>query len=306
MNKNKEISGAESMLVVDLGFSSAKFLCGDRKGMVKSCFRRVKGAEGYGFHGDNYIVGEKALLQTGSHYLRTLDELVDLYPLFVGVASERTGATAGGTLVVGLPFDYWKTETSKEKRGAPNAICRLRDSLKVIRINDAEYGFEKVLIFPQGLGGIKDYLAENDDEGNVLAIDIGFNTVISTLYSCAEKEILMGKTYYKRGLHEMAVNLLMPEIASHICGKTLTPLEINHVIQTGTIQSGFDLIDIKPEIDVAAGTYVKDLLAMVIGDPLADLSRVGRNDHTFPVRKRGVINDAKCVGKDLYPRVLLD
>jgi hypothetical protein len=254
------------MLIVDLGFSSVKFLRADKKGTVKSCFRKVKGGEGYRFGGDNYLVGERALLQTGSHYLRTVEELIELYPLFAGVAAEKTGVTGSGTLVVGLPFDFWKAETSKEKRGTPNAICRLRDSLRVIRINDTEYKFEKALIFPQGLGGIKDYLVENDDEGNILAIDIGFNTVISTLYSCAEKEILLGKTYYKRGLHEMAVNLLMPEIASHIGGKTLTPLEINHLVQTGSVQVGFDLLDIKPEIDVAASAYVKDLLAMVIGD----------------------------------------
>jgi hypothetical protein len=157
-------------------------------------------------------------------------------------------------------------ETSKEKQGATNAICRLKDSLKLIRLNDEQIGFEKVLVLPQGLGGIKDYMAENSTAHNVLAIDIGFNTVISTLYSSEEKEILTGKTYYKRGLHEMAVNLLLPEIVDHIGGKSLTPLEVNHIVQTGSIQVGFDLIDIKSEIDDAISTYVRDLLKMIVGD----------------------------------------
>jgi len=267
VKQNKITTGGESMLVVDLGFSSAKFMCGERRGIIKSCFRKVKGVADYRFGGDNYILGEKALLQTGSHYLRTLDELIEFYPLFAGVAAEKSGVSGKDTLVVGLPFDFWKAETSKEKRGSPNSIGRLKDSLKLIKLNDAEISFEDVLVFPQGLGGVKDYLSQNGCEGtNILAIDIGFNTVISTLFSCEEKEILTGRTYYKKGLHEMAVNLLMPEIANHIGGKTLTPLEINHVIQTGTLQVGFDLIDIKPEIDASASVYVRDLLSMIIGD----------------------------------------
>jgi plasmid segregation protein ParM len=263
---NKKLVEVKNMLVVDLGFSSAKYLSDGRRGMVKSCYRKMKGADSYKFNGDDYLVGERALIETGSHYLRTLDELIAFYPLFVGVAAKKAEATNRDTLVVGLPFDFWKEEMSKEKRGAPNAISKLKDSLKVFRINDEEFGFEKVLIFPQGLGGTKDYLSENGTvAGNILAIDIGFNTVISTLYCCEEKEILAGKTYYKRGVYETA-NILMPEIAGHIGGKTLSPLEVNHLIETGRLQVGFDLVDIRPEINAAISTYVKDLLNMIVGD----------------------------------------
>ncbi|HWR57489.1 MAG TPA: ParM/StbA family protein [Thermodesulfovibrionales bacterium] len=266
IKQNCKSGKGENMLVVDLGFSSAKFLCGDRKGSVKSCFRKTKDPDGYTFRGDNFQIGERALIETGSHYLRTVEELMEFYPLFVAVAAKKIGATKKDTLVVGLPFDFWKSETSKEKHSLPNAITTLKNSLGLIKLNDEEVMFDEVLVFPQGLGGIKDYLSENDGGGNILAIDIGFNTVISTLYSCEEKEILIGRTYYKRGLHEMAVNLLMPEIARHINGKTLTPIEINHLVQTGSLQVGFDLIDIKPEIDAAASTYIHDLLGMVTGD----------------------------------------
>lgn len=255
------------MLIVDLGFSSAKWMCNDKQGMVKSCYRRVKGDDGYLFNGDRHLVGEKALLQTGSHYLRTVEELIEFYPLFIGVSAEKAGCKAReDALVVGLPYDFHKAEALKQKRGAPNAITTLQGSLSTIKVNGSEYTFQNVLVYPQGLGGVKDYLLNNKAEGNLLAIDIGFNTVISTLYSCEEGEILSGRTYYKKGIHDMAVNSLLPEIEKHIGGKTLTPLEVNHVIQSGTIQVGFDLIDIKPEIEAAAGAYVNDLLSLVIGD----------------------------------------
>lgn len=255
------------MLIVDLGFSGAKWLYNDKQGMVKSCYRKVKGEDGYVFHGEHYLVGEKALLQTGSHYLRTVEELIEFYPLYVGVCAEKAGCKEQeGALVVGLPFDFYKAETLKQKKGVPNVITTLQDTLSTVKINGAEYIFGNVLVYPQGLGGVKDYLFNAKAEGNILAIDIGFNTVISTFYSCSEGEILSGRTYYKKGIHDMAVNSLLPEIEKHIGGKTLTPLEVNHVIQSGTIQVGFDLIDIKPEIEAAAGAYVKDLLAFVIGD----------------------------------------
>ena len=68
------------------------------------------------------------------------------------------------------------------------------------------------------IGGIKAYLHENSSASgsSILAVDIGFNTVIYTLYSCAQGEILTGKTFYKKGIHDMAVNGLFPEIQGHI------------------------------------------------------------------------------------------
>lgn len=257
------------MLIVDLGFSAAKWIYGDKKGTVKSCYRKVKSEAGYLFGGEYYLAGEKALLQTGSHYLRTVEELIEFYPLFAGIAAEKAGCKKQeDAVVVGLPYDFFKAEALKQKKGVANAIETLQKTLKAVKVNGTEYAFSQVLVYPQGLGGVKYYLTweGKNAAGNMLAIDIGFNTVISTLYSCEEGEILTGRTYYKKGIHEMAVNLLMPEIEKHIGGKTLSPLEINHIIQTRTVQVGFDLIDITPEINTAANAYVTDLLQLVIGD----------------------------------------
>lgn len=255
------------MLVVDLGFSSAKWLQGDKKGTVRSCFRKSKSdVEGYFYQGDRYLVGERALLETGSRYLRTVEELVDLYPLFVSVCAHKAGISRDDTVVVGLPYDYWKGEIAKGKKGAASVIDTLQSSLKHIGGDDPT-DFGQVIIYPQGLGGIKSFLHANPSlPGNILAVDIGFNTVIYTLYSRAQGKILTGKTFYKKGIHDMAVNNLLPEIQRHIHGKTLTPLEIDYTMQTGALQMGFDRIDITPEIDEAARAYVNDLLALVTGD----------------------------------------
>ena len=262
------------MFVVDLGFSSAKWLCGSAKGTVRSCFRRSK-AEGFIYRGDRFLVGERALLETGSRYLRTVDELVETYPLFVSVCAGQAGIRQDDDLIVGLPYDYWKTEVTKAKKGAAGAIGVLQNSLTHID-GSSPPDFGRVVVYPQGLGGIKAYLHDNPDEsGNILAVDIGFNTVIYTLYSCAQGEILAGKTFYKKGVHDMAVNDLFPEIQGHIQGKTLTPLEIDYAMQTGALQTGFDRVDIMPEIKEAASAYVNDLLSLVTGDLKAHGGVVG-------------------------------
>ena len=254
------------MFVVDLGFSRAKWLHNSEKGIVRSCFRKSKsGVEGLSFRGDRYLVGERALLETGSRYLRTVEELVEMYPLFVSACAEKAGLWQDDELVVGLPYDFWKAETAKAKKGSAGAIDALQSSLT--RVEGAStLDFGRVAVYPQGLGGIKAYLQDNPTSGNILAVDIGFNTVIYTLYSCSQEEILTGKTFYKKGIHDMAVNGLFPEIQGHIQGKTLTPLEIDYIMQTGALQMGFDRIDITPEIGEAARAYVNDLLALVTGD----------------------------------------
>lgn len=251
------------MLVVDLGFSGAKWIRGNRRGIIKTCYRKTKSKDGIPFDGERYIVGSRALLETGSHYLRTVEELIRMYPLFVAVCAEKADLEVGREiegcldecLVIGLPYDFWKSEMEKSK----SAIKSLKETLKD--------SFGEVLVFPQGLGGVKAYLAQHPEtRGNILAIDIGFNTVIYTLYSTEEKEILTGKTFYKKGIHDLAVNKLLPELQKHIEGKTLTPLEIDYIMQTGYIQVGFDRTDVTPEITDAMEAYVNDLFELIIGD----------------------------------------
>jgi|GEM_PF-894700 len=256
------------MIVYDFGFSAGKWIHNDTKGIVRSCFRRARSIEEEGFYfgGENYVIGDKALITTGSGYVRTLDELIEHYPLFVSYLADKLGVTEDDTLVVGLPYDAHRQELGKKRRGLTNLIDSLESSLKCIKGGRNEVKFDNVAVFPQGLGGIKSYLADNEAEGNILGIDIGFNTVIYALYSCDEGELLTGKTYYKKGVHDLAVNLVMPAIQKHIGDVSLTPMEINKIVQTGKIQNAFDVIDVSPEIRDAVVTYVGDLLTLIMGD----------------------------------------
>lgn len=239
------------ILVVDLGFSAAKYKFGDQKGRVTSALRR---------HDDTIIVGDEALRGTGSSYLKTPEELVKFYPNFVGHISGLLGITDKVDVSIGLPYEFWKNEM--QKTGSEiSAIDQLQKSLVggVIR---------KVHVYPQGRGGIVSHLTDEKvaSEGNLLAIDIGFNTIIATLYSVKTQKTIWDQTYYKKGIHTMVKDYLLPKIKNHLPGRSPTPVELSHFLETRFIQFGFEQIDIGPEIDASAERYASDTLSEIVND----------------------------------------
>lgn len=235
------------VLVCDLGFSSAKWMYEDRKGRIISAFR---------YDGENLLLGEEALLSSGSSYLKTMEELVRFYPEFVGHCFKAARAEGIVTLAVGLPYSYWQDQN---KPGG--AVPALAKALTGALVTD-------VAIFPQGLGGLRDYLdnVEERPEGNVLGIDIGFNTIIFTLFSPQKRQIIYGKTLNKRGVHQMATSYLLPRIKDLAPSGTFTPVEIAFLIEKGYLQYGFERHDVRREISDAGVAYIEHILRDVQGE----------------------------------------
>jgi len=255
------------MFIVDHGFSSAKYLYKTLFGKIRSSYRISHRAGDLLYKGNNYEIGDEALLRTGSLYIKTVEELIETYPMFVACCAKAAGISYDTDLVVGLPYDFWKEEQDKSFQEKENEINKLQDSLKSITLDNSDYRFDNVSVLPQGLGCIKTFLNQNTvTSGNLLMIDIGFNTVIFTLYSVERKKILYGKTFYKRGVYDMTVNILAPEIAKIFPGKTFTPAEINYIIETRKLQKGFENIDITRQIQAATTEYTKSLLKMIKDD----------------------------------------
>jgi len=130
-----------------------------------------------------------------------------------------------------------------------------------------------VLVLPQGLGGIRAYIdsVHSKVSGNILAIDIGFNTVIFTVFSMEEGKILYGNTFNKRGIHQMAKNYVLPRIKHMAPARTFTPVEISVIMERGTLQYGTDIYDIQGEVYSAAQEYVKPILKDIYGEVRAEL-----------------------------------
>ncbi len=241
------------VFVCDLGFSSLKWVHGEKKGRIFSAYRR--GPDG------QTVVGDEALLSAGSSYMKTVEELVHCYPVFVEAAATIGQVTKDTPLVVGLPYGAWATEKDRPA-GVVKTLTRA--------LNGS--GWPDVRVLPQGLGGIRLFLDQNPDEkGNVLAVDIGFNTVIFTLFSASSREIIYGDTFYKRGVHQMATQLLLPNIRDFAPSRTFTPVEVSYLIEQGYIQYGFDRHDIRDDIEKAAKTYIEDVLRDIHGEIQAHL-----------------------------------
>lgn len=233
--------------VCDLGFSSLKWMYAGRKGRIVSVCQH---------QGDRLVVGEDALLQAGSSYLKTIEDLVHYYPVFVEHAARDAGVEGEVRLVAGLPYSVWYAE--KEKPAGLVATLR-----KVLQAS----GYPEVMILPQGLGGVRLYLGSvGEISGNILGIDIGFNTVIFTLYSPQKQTIIFGDTFHKRGVHQMATQLLLPAIRDLAPSRSFTPVEVSYLIERGYLQYGFERHDITDHIAQAAKTYIENILRDIHGE----------------------------------------
>jgi plasmid segregation protein ParM len=240
------------VLVVDLGFSSAKYMYLDQKGRVPSGYRSMAGG---------YLYGEEAMIKSGSSYLKTPEELLRHYPEFVSICRKKAGVPddVRVRLAVGLPYLFWEMENRPG-----GSVEKLADSLRGENVED-------VFVLPQGLGGVKSYLDTTDGvKGNILAVDIGFNTVIFTLFSADEGKIIYGNTFNKRGIHQMAVDHVLPRIAHLAPARTFTPLETGILVERGEFQYGFDVFDIKGEISQSAQEYFPAIIDDIYGEIQAE------------------------------------
>lgn len=236
----------DDILVVELGFNSAKYICGAKKGRVPSAFRCKPGG---------YIYGEDAMVRTGFSYLKTPAELFRHYPQFIKLCRKLAGAQDRNVkLAIGLPARY----INESKPGGD--VYSLKRSLL------AE-GFDVVHVLPQAFGGIISFLTEKKkSKGNTIVVDIGFNTVIFTFFSEDGGEILYANTLTKRGISQLGKELVLPLIAHLSPFGTFTPLETSILMERGEVQYHFETIDIRSEVQQASEEYVKALFDEILGE----------------------------------------
>lgn len=247
-------------LTVDVGFSAAKGLLGNRTCRVKTACRRDE-LHGEEYQGVKLSYGDGALKQAGSVCLMDLDDLVRYHPLYVAAAADKFRVTKAPALAVGLPYDFWRTEVLNQNSGQSNRIAELANALRCFRVGGQEYVFEEVRVYPQGLGAVMAFLRSHPDvEGDTLCVDMGFNSVIYCLYSRLDKRIVGGKTYYRKGTFELVQTLLKPIVARHNPGKTFSPAELNVIFERKEVPNGIDTIGISAEIKQLGQNYALRLL----------------------------------------------
>jgi hypothetical protein len=149
----------------------------------------------------------------------------------------------------------WASEKDRPE-GAVKALVRALNGV----------GWPDVRVLPQGLGGLRLFLAQQPaTTGHVLGIDIGFNTIILTLLDAGTRSIILGDTFFKRGVFQVAQQLL-PMIRDLAPSRSYTPVELSQVIEKGSLQYGLDRHDIRPQIQVAMDGYIEDVLRDIHGE----------------------------------------
>lgn len=243
--------------VCDFGFSSAKWLVDGKKGRVISVYQE--------HGGERTLIGEDALDNPGGvAYIRTPQHLVRYYPLFLEKCLDEAGIEGEVEVGVGLPAQFWE-EQRKIKGGSIDILGQTLISDRV----------KKVTVLPQGLGGIRSHIAQNPLKGEgglILGVDIGFNTIIYTLYDPKRGIVTSTDTLYKRGISQMAANYLMPKIAAFTTGLSLTPVELSRLMEQGYFTAGTDKHDLLPEIKAASEEYIDNILSEILEDVKANIS----------------------------------
>lgn len=242
--------------VCDLGFSSAKWIFGNNRGRVISVYQeRANGQP---------LLGEDALDNPGGvAYIRTPQHLVKYYPLFLEKCLDEAMVEGEVKVGVGLPVQFYE----EQQRSKGGAVDVLGETLLSERVKE-------VLILPQGIGGIRSFLISEGSKKNglILGVDIGFNTIIYTLFDPQRSKVVFTDTLYKRGISQLAANYLMPKIADFTSGLSMTPVELSRLMEQGYLTVGTDRHDLMPEIAAASQEYINNILSEIMEDVKANLS----------------------------------
>ena len=116
--------------------------------------KRFRVRSAYRQAGESFVAGDEALRGIGASYIRSTEDLVWKYPHFVQHCMDKAGVKEPVDVVVGLPYGFWDEQ---KKRPGQGMIASLSESLRSLPHAN------KVVVLPQGLGGVRAYIDANPD-----------------------------------------------------------------------------------------------------------------------------------------------
>lgn len=121
-----------------------------------------------------YFIGELALREGGQAATFTMEREKHLHPnhdVLILAAAQLLGATAGATLVAGLPVAYYRSQREELARH----MMGLHAEVSVDGSPPARISFGKVVVYPQAAGALLIAL-DLPESGLVCLVDVGFKT----------------------------------------------------------------------------------------------------------------------------------
>lgn len=214
--------------------------------------------EGVPFAGDRYVVGEKALKhKRGCRYIRTISELVELYPLYLGEVQQREGNL--GKVAVSLPLDAYAVEKRKRELNIDNLLDRLV-------LNCSKHGFDTSVV-PQGIAGLQHLLSTGQvSQKQTLLIDGGFNTVNTAVVN-PELEVEFFKTFTDEiGVRNLIEDFFADELRKRYSAVSTNLVVLKEVFLQGKLDSGLSIEDVQAEKDKALDRYKHKLVSVITGE----------------------------------------
>ncbi len=245
-------TGKLNIFVCDLGFSAAKWKFGDKEGRFFSAIATDKRG--------HKVYGDEAMFSPTPSYLLSCEDLIDRYGEMCLAAVDQSGCDLPAEelhIVVGVPLEYYEAEQERKNGG----------NLGLLRKNLLDEGFGEATVLPQGLGGVYLWCSQNPNhKGNILGLDIGFSTIIMSLYSPQFKKIIYSATKYSHGVRRLGQEYLSPKIASLTPSRTLTPPALCMIMEKGVINYGMNKYDVTTQLEEAVGEYVEQTLREVASE----------------------------------------
>ena len=233
---------------------------------------RIERAKAVKFGETYWVVGNDALSSGGSaDYVKTEEDLVKLYPLFLLSVAKREGIEVDKNnpikVIVSLPLDTYLFHRQLQKEGRENLITRLIN-------NSREYGFDPV-VRPQGISALEYILekgivnlkkGEEKREGNILLIDGGFNTVNVAVVS-PKMEVLYVKTFVdEAGVRKLLEDFFVEELKEQGIPVSSNLVAIKEVFISGKVPIGLRDVDITPQKEKATKRFIDRFKRKVFGE----------------------------------------
>ena len=211
--------------------------------------------EEFVFGGKAFHVGEKAVEKALS--TRSFDFLKKYAPLLAYKAVKDSGKKFT-RLAVGLPLAWYTPQNRKFFASA----------LKKFEINGETLSFERVDVYPQGVGILMDYRFGVDGKElsgtaiDGLVVDVGFNTVDVVAFSQGAAAKADSAMFERAGVSRIAQDLILAVQAD--CGLNLSEQEAKKVLMDGKIRVYGAEKNLSVTIEAIAENYVEWLLDLLV------------------------------------------
>ncbi len=197
----------------------------------------------------SYVVGEQALTNYQlAEWLETVDELIEMYPLFINFVEKEYSTKIGG---ISIPLELWHQFKNNETRS--KVLKALKDY--IVKSNYT------IKPYPQGLVIFRYLKATGKVKGGkALVLDGGFKTLNTSITD--------GKTlYYVKSFYdELGMKTLITKIFKEEIKKIHPEVPSNYSILNryfvlGEIPTGFSGINVQREKRKAIKMFVEVLFA---------------------------------------------